>query len=440
MEDNLKNLPEKMNSTILKDLDFDKNRMFKVLKTVKEDPKDEKGSLITRTWKFTLSTALFASLLMCLTWFAIEQLKPEPTSETQLADEKIVTKPANKNTPYVPEEKNEYFGEMTKEEILTKMINTVDYFETAKGSFEEVTNNDKTIIEYELDMKDKIGGYSKTTHFPSGKEVPQLAIDYYDDKKVWSIFESDKTYRESNYLKTATCCTLTIENAFTVDSEGVNFTSYRDRPPIGRAQNSLFPYEIASNYTRDLNSWDIEKQNEKVAGHNTLVIKGKLDAYASEKHRSSAFRFWVDKDTGILIQYETYNNNNEVVNYLRTKELMINVPVDPSKLKPNLKRYRDQFEAEEKLPSITSGIDESYVPEEIREEWKLARNKNNETSVMQFKGKWYIIPEKGYVVDRIETKGAEGTVYLSKASDKKSQYVIPVMAVGYGVETLNISK
>jgi outer membrane lipoprotein-sorting protein len=117
-------------------------------------------------------------------------------------------------------------------------------------------------------------------------------------------------------------------------------TMTRDCPPIGLAQNSLFPYEIASNYTRDLEKWEIEKQNEELVGHNTLVLSGELDSYASDKTKSATFRFWVDKDTGILLKYETYNSSGEVVHYLHPKKLVINQKVDPKKHKPDLSKYK----------------------------------------------------------------------------------------------------
>ncbi|WP_226537491.1 hypothetical protein [Fictibacillus halophilus] len=340
MEDKLKNLNEKMNSTLLRDLDFNKNSMLQVMRKVKESEKPQNSSFFSRTWKFTLSSVVSVSLLTAVMLFAVEQMNLKESGDTKLLKENLANKPAT--TTYVPEKKKEYFGEMTKEEVLTKMINTIDYFETAKGSFEEYTYNNMRTVEYQLNMKKPIGGFSKIVHVQNGKKNSNVEITYYDKSTIWSIFKENNSYRKIGYSPTATCCTLKIEDAFSTESDGTDMTSYRDRPPIGMAQNSLFPYEIASNYTRDLERWEIEKQDEMVLGHNTVVLKGYVDSYASEKHSSETFRFWVDKDTGILVKYETYNKNDEVVNYLHPKELLINIPVEVSKLKPDMTKYKNQ--------------------------------------------------------------------------------------------------
>jgi hypothetical protein len=55
-------------------------------------------------------------------------------------------------TENLPAAKEEYYEDMTKEEILTKLLNTIDHFQTIKGSFEEYTQDTKRTVEYELDM------------------------------------------------------------------------------------------------------------------------------------------------------------------------------------------------------------------------------------------------------------------------------------------------
>ncbi|WHY78618.1 hypothetical protein QNH20_05585 [Neobacillus sp. WH10] len=86
----------------------------------------------------------------------------------------------------------------------------------------------------------------------------------------------------------------------------------------------------------DFSRWNIEKQNEDLLNHNTVVIKGTLSKYAKIKHESNSFRFLIDKDTGILIKYETYNETGNVVNYLHPIELIIIGPINTKNLSPNL--------------------------------------------------------------------------------------------------------
>jgi beta-lactamase regulating signal transducer with metallopeptidase domain/outer membrane lipoprotein-sorting protein len=353
-----------------------------------------------------------------------------------------VSKKENKNesTVYIPPIQKENYKDVTKEEILTKMINTIDYFETAKGEFKTHTvNYDGTqndmLVNYELSLKNNAGGYSKTSSIFNGKE--ETVYSYYKDGSMWNL--NNGTYVEAKYQTPPRRGTLSIKDAFKVTDKGENETDYRERPPIGIADESLFPYEIASNYTRDLNAWEIEKQNEQLLGHNTVVIKGTLNDYARKKHSSNTFRFWVDKNTGILVKYETYNSAGNVVNYLYPISLEINVPIDSKNFNPKLdglKKFdRSSINNE---PNIMTGNIDHEIPEELKSQWEEAKKNTNETSIFHRDGKWYILAKKGYLVDRIEVNGKEGTLFLAKASDQKSQFTFQALADGYKVDNLKI--
>ena len=61
---------------------------------------------------------------------------------------------------------------------------------------------------------------------------------------------------------------------------------------------SLFAYEKAASYLRNMEHWEIEKQNEALLGHNTIVLAGKMadEVNNSENLKGSteAFRFgWI---------------------------------------------------------------------------------------------------------------------------------------------------
>lgn len=97
------------------------------------------------------------------------------------------------------------------------------------------------------------------------QKVQQLKINTNGKTRVNSVSYKD-LYREE--------APFTLEDAWSFDEMGIPVTDYRFRPPIQEASNSLFLYDLASNYTRDLSLWEIEKQNEGLVGHNTLIIKG----------------------------------------------------------------------------------------------------------------------------------------------------------------------
>ncbi|MDP4087196.1 MAG: M56 family metallopeptidase [Bacillota bacterium] len=344
------------------------------------------------------------------------------------------------STVYTPPIQKENYKDVTKKDILTKMINTVDNFETAKGEFKTHTvyydgKQDDMLVNYELSLRNNAGGYCKTSTIFNGKE--ETAYSYYKDGTMWDI--RNGTYEETKYQTPPRRGTLTIKDAFSVNDKGENVTDYRERPPIGIASESLFPYEIASNFTRDLNAWEIEKQNEQLLGHNTVVIRGALNHYARIKHSSNTFRFWVDKDTGILVKYETYNSAGSVVNYSYPIKLDINVPIDSKDFAPNLDGYK-KFDRSliDKEPGIATGNIDSEIPKELKAQWEEAKKKPDETSIFHKDGKWYIYVKKGYLVNGIEVNGKEGTLHLIKASSQKSQYNFEALAERYNVDSLKI--
>ncbi|WP_312476767.1 sigma-E factor regulatory protein RseB domain-containing protein [Neobacillus sp.] len=439
MENKLENLKEKMDDTILRDVYFDDKQYQKVLNSIKKSKFQKQVSTLKNKFNSLLSISVVSIMFLGITYFVGTQLNLFNGPEAQQANEQkenkqeSLNKPLNQKTAYIPPKQEEKYDEMTKEEILTKMINTVDYFETARGEYKihYSFNPGYEIVEYAISLKHEPGGYGKRT-LDTGEISSQ---EFYKDGILWSLNESSKTYMESRVLEGSQQrgTTLTLDQAFSTAFDGKPLTNHRERPPFGTANETLFPYEIASNYTRDLSKWEIEKQNEELLGHNTLVIKG------TKNHRDfQSFRFWVDKDTGILVKYETYNANGDIVDYLHPTKLEVNVPIDSKKFTPNLEGYKNNNMLRQEGPMMTTGNIDELIPEELKGQWEEAKKKTNETTVLELNGNWYIYVKKGYLVNYIEVNGKEGTLYLAKTSAQKSQHNFHAIAEGYKVDSLKI--
>ncbi|SFC87520.1 BlaR1 peptidase M56 [Bacillus sp. 491mf] len=381
-------------------------------------------------------SALGVITVVVVSLFSLLNARADGTNEQQKgqASKKVtLTETKKVGTVYTPPKQEEYFGDMTKEEILTKMLNTVDNFETAKGEFKiHSVNTGDRVINYELSLHNQAGGYSKTTRVEN--EIEKVTSHYYNNGTMWDLRKDTGMYIEMRYGQEAKRSKpLKIENAFSVNGEGDNVTDYRERPIIGEAMSSLFPYEIASNYTRNLNTWEIEKQNEQLLGHNTLVIKGDIN-----KRINKSFRFWVDKDTGILVKYETYDTVGKVADYLYPTSLEVNIPIDSKRFTPDLTGYQKEELFKKDQSQMTTGNIDNLVPEAIKAQWEEAKKKTNETTTLQHDGKWYIHAKKGYLVNYIEVNGKEGTLFLAKASPQKEQFIFHALAEGYKAETLKM--
>ncbi|MEH7109106.1 sigma-E factor regulatory protein RseB domain-containing protein [Bacillus sp. JJ1764] len=352
MENKRNEIKSKMDKTVFQDIHFTEAHQQKVLESIKQGRVQKRETSILNGFNVLLSVTVTTILFIGIAYFVGKQMHFfEKAQNNQASYHEEEINKANKDI-IVPPKQKENIKNMTKEEILTKMLNTVDYFETAKGSFKMHYDNSPLtmIIEYELSLHKNAGGFSKITNLDNGPS--QVLYHYYTGGKLWDLDESKGAYLEMDYqLENFSSNTLTIGEAFRVDNDGINVTNMRERPLIGEAQSSLFPYEIASNYTRDLNKWNIEKQNEELLGHNTLVIKGTLNSYAKVKHKAATFRFWVDKDTGILVKYETYDESGKIVDYLHPTKLEVNVPIDSKKFVPNLNGYKKQTMYQGKVSS-----------------------------------------------------------------------------------------
>ncbi|MCT2536108.1 hypothetical protein NC661_16860 [Aquibacillus koreensis] len=334
----LDNLREKMNRTVLKDLKFEEKHKRAVLKSVSRDGR--KG-IPLRMVNMAVSIALTLAVISGLGYIVGQNVGG--MNESKLNNETVVGSNKDPNqiktdlteqNPVLanPEQHEEFDGNMTKEEVLLRLINTVDHFDTATGKFEYKQENSEVMqVEYKVSLMEPVGGYSLDDH----------GTTYYNGERMWEL-DQTRNYTTLPYSHNNGAPPLTLEEAFTKDNEGHHMTLYRDHPPLGLGSKSLFPYEIASNYTRDLAQWEIENQNEELLGHNVIVLKGNLNTVGAK-----SFRFWVEKATGILMKYETYDETGEVLEFVHPIELNINIPIDSQDFIPDLEGYQERSKAME---------------------------------------------------------------------------------------------
>ncbi|MEH7383372.1 sigma-E factor regulatory protein RseB domain-containing protein [Bacillus sp. JJ1533] len=323
MEDKLKDLKKILTDSITneKNIHFTQEHKNRVLKTIKSNSLRNNVSRSFHGRIHLLFSVALTCILLAGTYYiaGIDDIfsKNDADQIYQAHEPNKIPPDSSKdipeNTVIVPPVQEENYNDMTKEEIYKKLLSS-NKFDTAKGEYEiQTVIHDGTkmnsTVKYSLGFP--MGGYSVES-YNHGDSVANT-ITYYKEDTLWTLDSASKTYSERRYRNSV-------------------------QPPIARS--SLFPREITLNYLKNLDNWKIEIQNEKILTHNTIVIKGNLNEYAAEKHSAKTFRFWIDKDTGVLLKYETYNQNGEVVDYLYPKELQINVPIDTKMFTPNLDGYK----------------------------------------------------------------------------------------------------
>jgi hypothetical protein len=385
MDDMLKRLKENMDNTVLKDLDFQDRNKAEVRKAILN--KSKKTKRMRSLYPQILSLGFTCIFIAGINYFWMEKIEltqKELPNSSQSDNTEVKSNNEVQDTKIIPPQQEENYDNMEKEDILNKLLNTVDYFQSASGKFKTYdkyydNSTSKANVEYTISLKNVIGGYEKIINNPDENEVGARQEMFYNDKKIWRIDNNQKTYHTADYEVEPIRETVNSENAFSIpinkiyDSE----EKFRERPPSGASGISLFPYEMVAKYLRYNNLWEIEKQNEELLGHNTIVLHGSIDKSNVEIMRPEmkSFRYWVDKDTGILLKYEFYNEQEEIISYLHPESLSVNTAIDSKQFIPDLDNYKPMQEQERQYKdSREKDIEVIEHADSIEEEVKAVLN------------------------------------------------------------------
>ncbi|MGX2958803.1 hypothetical protein JNUCC23_06000 [Peribacillus sp. JNUCC 23] len=269
------------------------------------------------------------------------------------------TKGKEKSSTIAHPEPKENFEDMSKEDILTRLLNSVDYFETAAGTFETFDSVydgsiSKIKVEYKYSNKGVIGGYGKFISYPDENNTNSERHEneyYYNNGTMWTLDLNRNEYVSQNYELSGKKDKVIANDVFQIDLYKIydSEEEFRERSPDS---GNLFYYEFVAKYLRYEDQWEIEKQNEEVLGHNTMVIYGDIDESIRETNyaqpNENSFRIWVDKDTGIILKREIYNKAGEVISYLHPSSLVINKVYEEEEFLPVLDNYKEKY-----IPNFT---------------------------------------------------------------------------------------
>jgi hypothetical protein len=227
---------------------------------------------------------------------------------------------------------------ISKEQIHEKMLNSVDYFDNVKGEFTYYKK--KNGVTYTVEYQIKLGNNPKSYEKVLGAGVDEELVFDSDLATVQQIFNKDKTVQESKIDKDEFNAKLKLNKEKSKSPktrygtlDGQKLYKYRSDPTMtGYAKNSIFPQEIALGFLEDYDTWEI-KGKTSYLGLKALIIEGTFNDYYSNKHNAESFKLWIHEDTGILLKYEEYDANGEVVIYQKTDDIKINNTIDEQKFK-----------------------------------------------------------------------------------------------------------
>lgn len=232
----------------------------------------------------------------------------------------------------VPTESIKDSKRITKEEIHNKMLNSIDNFKTATGSFEYHSNifNEDQIINYQVELGSVPKSYSKI----NDKLNKINKENVFDGENIFFINNNDKKYVQNKKREAGPDLKDKSAKArYRKDSKGEKLYLYRNDPTYMREVSiSLFPQQIATGFLEDYTKWDIVSETT-LNGLDAVVIEGKLNDYYKSKIGSEKFIFWVHKNTGILLKLEEYDSDGNITESLNTLDISIDGKKDDAKFK-----------------------------------------------------------------------------------------------------------
>lgn len=269
--------------------------------------------------------------------------------DDMVATEEIVE--PTSNTAHVPKFKTE------KDRIWHNMLNTVDNFDNASGTFfcTNLDINDIHKVEFKTNLKtsealstDETVEIDNIDDLVSNKDFNFINTNifdtslYSDGKDYYYIHEQDKTF---TILKDSA---TTVEDSICNDEERFyiaedNIPSYvyrTDATNAFLAKPCIFPQEMTFGFLTNQELWDIVGETEYLS-RNCYVITGTSSPEYGKKLNVSTFEFYVDKETGILLKYCGYDKDENCTGFIVATKFQLNKDVCNIE-KPCLDDYKQQ--------------------------------------------------------------------------------------------------
>lgn len=228
---------------------------------------------------------------------------------------------------------------ITKDELHNKMGNSIDYFDSAEGSFIRTDNNlpdGGYKVEYKIRMKEDPASYQKVI-YNSGFTCEMV----FDGDSMTQLNENDKTYARGKVEKgIVKPVSSEMKERYSTNEKGETVYMYKYDPSLMTyAKESLFNQESILGMLEDYNKWAIIG-TEKYQGFDVYIIDGKFNNDYAKRYNSTRFKWWVEKNTGILLKEEWYNKSGDVVAKLETISLKLNTNINDTEFAKDIIGYK----------------------------------------------------------------------------------------------------
>ena len=278
-----------------------------------------------RKKSFGYASICFLTIAVMLSGVYIISQNKRISEDTVQSEEKIPDMTTSDFTSYA----NEY-NTSIKQYVFGKMISSTDFYEKVSGrliqSYNMTTCN---IVDFEVDMESSmsyshiqqcwitdeiISGNIDNAEIISVDNTTYDFINYSDGKKL-------QTYNLVSGKQEEISESVTKEmNKKYQDSMG-DFSSDEawkfkiDTTNCPYASDCIFPFSKAGLLLSDYEKWSIDGE-ETYLNRECISISG-----VSDNEQTSSFDMLVDKESGVLLKFKAYNNNNELSQFLSVYDI-----------------------------------------------------------------------------------------------------------------------
>lgn len=221
---------------------------------------------------------------------------------------------------------DEFFNSMSDKELICyKILNSIDFYNTAQGTYTEGNEIDKqyTTNKYYADIDNRKTRLILDSNY-------EVLVN--NDKRYW-IDKNKKTYKESEvfYEKDDNIAKLKVEDRYKE-----TIVTREDGEFLDILSVTLFNQSETANSLKNFDNWSIA-ENISYLNREAVKINGNFNIVGKTDEKT--FQIIVDSNTGIILEKKTFNTQGNLVTSFETKEILIDKEIDDNIFNVDLSMY-----------------------------------------------------------------------------------------------------
>ncbi|MBW6411664.1 hypothetical protein [Clostridium weizhouense] len=231
---------------------------------------------------------------------------------------------------------DDFFNSMSEKEVINyKILNSIDFFKnvTGKYTYTDKISKYNEVVKYCADIENKksyvsiISDDGNTNEEIIYKDNIQRQFD--NIKNLYTDFQGTEYVVNENIRK--------LKPKDRYNKKNGEFIDRRDGDFLVQDNITLFNQEIQS-YLKNYDNWEIEGDIDYL-NRKSILINGKLGF--TGKSGENKFKIIVDKETGIILNLDFLDKDNNTLMSMETNEINIDKNIDPSIFEKSTDAYKN---------------------------------------------------------------------------------------------------